>query len=771
MKLYESIRKNLNESSYGNEYIVYVMEQTGTGSYQSKEVDRVYSEEQAEDRCAELRAETGCNTWYETVSSGSDDWGWDRDEEYDDGDTNWAAEEAADADERFENRYMGGGNGATFNEAEEVSFDEIETRMSNATTYDELYAAVSLIEDPKIRANAEEMLDICQRDGDSVEEAYSITTTEYVDPYRNDENTVVKESEDWEKALDSGKVINVYDRSKHFAPAKFFKYGDKVYYNDDHISCGNWFEHPQKGPKEIVEHIKGLLKNEDPDYNDVDYTVDILEEQPDILYNNDKEQTSIKLNDNVTTEIHNKEPDTVRANNGIKEWYIKEYPKDTLGKEIPESLTFNDISNALDNHKDVYELLSPADDSIVRERVFAELADIMGVNYDYIYNKWLGESDSIHKYKVVVKHDKGKATLTTTASNKEAAIKNICNTEKCPESAVVKVTELKEMDNSNGLTNIDFEEYCKDKLADLGTADVKDLDGNTVQVKVAFEQPIRDYGNCKVLDSEDAMDKLGTDGETIEFVDEKGEYHNSPMVSPVTILSRLEFNKIDNDFYKSMIQHWNEIKDLFESEENHYSFYCNWCGSTFPGKLKDDGTMPNCPTCYENRYKDDPDKDKDGHANKGVHADIAGETADKIHEEFRNAKDRQRETLEKICEKYNTGVQDYLYVDGYGDFDDLIEDLQACDKLNESYAVVEYWGNDWKSKEKVINGKTTKEVEKKVLKLADKNEVIATRQASADLQTSEVLCDMGDGVQRWDYNNNKFEEMDESEKKKYWTYY
>jgi hypothetical protein len=290
-------------------------------------------------------------------------------------------------------------------------------------------------------------------------------------------------------------------------------------------------------------------------------------------------------------------------------------------------------------------------------------------------------------------------------------------------------------------------------------------DGTTLKIEIWGEPLLVNYSRQSVVTGEIPAPKEQ------EVLDEKGEYHNSPMVSPVTILSRLEFNKIDNDFYKSMIQHWNEIKDLFESEENHHSFYCNWCGSTFPGKLKDDGTMPNCPTCYENRYKDDPDKDKDGHANKDVHADIAGETADKIHEEFRNAKDRQRETLEKICEKYNTGVQDYLYVDGYGDFDDLIEDLQACDKLNESYAVVEYWGNDWKSKEKVINGKTTKEVEKKVLKLADKNEVIATRQASADLKTSEVLCDMGDGVQRWDYNNNKFEEMDESEKKKYWTYY
>ena len=37
--------------------------------------------------------------------------------EYDDGDTNWAAEEESDVLDRFANRYMGGGNGASFNES------------------------------------------------------------------------------------------------------------------------------------------------------------------------------------------------------------------------------------------------------------------------------------------------------------------------------------------------------------------------------------------------------------------------------------------------------------------------------------------------------------------------------------------------------------------------------------------------------------------------------------------------------------------------------
>lgn len=52
------------------------------------------------------------------ISDKSDDY-----QEYDDGDTDWAAEEEADALDRFENRYMGGGNGATFNESVRYATD------------------------------------------------------------------------------------------------------------------------------------------------------------------------------------------------------------------------------------------------------------------------------------------------------------------------------------------------------------------------------------------------------------------------------------------------------------------------------------------------------------------------------------------------------------------------------------------------------------------------------------------------------------------------
>lgn len=72
----------------------------------------------------------------------------------------------------------------------------------------------------------------------------------------------------------------------------------------------------------------------------------------------------------------------------IKEWYIKKYPTDELGVKIDNEITFEDLFIVLDAYKDVYEALGVGD-SIIRERAFSKLAEIMNVNYDYIYEQWL----------------------------------------------------------------------------------------------------------------------------------------------------------------------------------------------------------------------------------------------------------------------------------------------------------------------------------------------------------------------------------------------
>lgn len=72
----------------------------------------------------------------------------------------------------------------------------------------------------------------------------------------------------------------------------------------------------------------------------------------------------------------------------VKQWYLENYASDELGQEINENITFKDIFETLDSYGDVYETLGVGD-SVIRERVFIKLAEIMEVDYDYIYNQWL----------------------------------------------------------------------------------------------------------------------------------------------------------------------------------------------------------------------------------------------------------------------------------------------------------------------------------------------------------------------------------------------
>lgn len=72
----------------------------------------------------------------------------------------------------------------------------------------------------------------------------------------------------------------------------------------------------------------------------------------------------------------------------IKSYYLDTYPTDNIGQEINDEASFEGLNKALDCKLDVYEYLGVGD-SLVRERVFWKLSDLMGVSYDVIYDKWL----------------------------------------------------------------------------------------------------------------------------------------------------------------------------------------------------------------------------------------------------------------------------------------------------------------------------------------------------------------------------------------------
>lgn len=77
----------------------------------------------------------------------------------------------------------------------------------------------------------------------------------------------------------------------------------------------------------------------------------------------------------------------MEKNTLLKDFYTKEYPTDEEGQTIGNA-TFKDLFDALDRHKDVYEVIENGD-SLIRERLFEKLSEIMGCDYEYIYNRWL----------------------------------------------------------------------------------------------------------------------------------------------------------------------------------------------------------------------------------------------------------------------------------------------------------------------------------------------------------------------------------------------
>jgi hypothetical protein len=75
-------------------------------------------------------------------------------------------------------------------------------------------------------------------------------------------------------------------------------------------------------------------------------------------------------------------------NKKVKNWYIKNYPADDLGEEIKDTITFKSLWALMSQGYDVYEVLGVSD-SVIRERVFEKLSEILGVDYNVVYKKWL----------------------------------------------------------------------------------------------------------------------------------------------------------------------------------------------------------------------------------------------------------------------------------------------------------------------------------------------------------------------------------------------
>lgn len=134
----------------------------------------------------------------------------------------------------------------------------------------------------------------------------------------------------------------------------------------------------------LSEKRKGLKESVEEDMENV---ITPLVEEEDI-YDIDEPETVEEPVNEVSEEEVVETSDEDELNSSVKEWYLNSFDVDNLGSEISENVTFGDVMRCLEEHNDFYECIGVGD-SVIRERVFEKLAEILNVEPLTVYYQWL----------------------------------------------------------------------------------------------------------------------------------------------------------------------------------------------------------------------------------------------------------------------------------------------------------------------------------------------------------------------------------------------
>lgn len=91
----------------------------------------------------------------------------------------------------------------------------------------------------------------------------------------------------------------------------------------------------------------------------------------------------------------------VNGQTKIRDWYKDAYPTDEWAIDSLNRLaTFQDAFECLSVGFNFYTFLGVSD-SLVRERVFEQLSELMGCEYGYICDRWLNHAEQPLGYLVI----------------------------------------------------------------------------------------------------------------------------------------------------------------------------------------------------------------------------------------------------------------------------------------------------------------------------------------------------------------------------------
>lgn len=114
---------------------------------------------------------------------------------------------------------------------------------------------------------------------------------------------------------------------------------------------------------------------------------------------------------------------SIDLNTCVRDYYLCAYPKDDLGPRLLSDVTFQDVVNGLNKGQGFYETVGPTVDTIVRERIFSKVAELLDVDYLAVYRKWLYPEENPALTVSVTKEAAPKRTLADQiqAASKTAA--------------------------------------------------------------------------------------------------------------------------------------------------------------------------------------------------------------------------------------------------------------------------------------------------------------------------------------------------------------
>lgn len=132
------------------------------------------------------------------------------------------------------------------------------------------------------------------------------------------------------------------------------------------------------------------------------------------------------------------------------------------------------------------------------------------------------------------------------------------------------------------------------------------------------------------------------------------------------------------------------------------------------------------------------------------------------HADFDSGKDLYNELKDFYADPHYKDCECVVGGKGWScSLKDFLNEYESTNEsLKESYAVVRYWDNKGYLKNKIVNGSSSEDVEKKVSKLIDKYDVYDIDIASKDVADSEYFKNAGLKVHRIDLLDTRFDKKD-----------